>query len=126
MQDRIRINGEVIWQPDKDSLSYNFESTYTEDSTRVQTGKGYFTPQFTVEQLGYSAKNVPQAEATKILQMVDSGEPFTLHYFSLHYGVWRDGLFYVGMGNLNIGSLNQETMRVASLAFNMTGVDPIH
>ena len=32
-QDKIKMNGTVIWQPDKD-MGYSFETTYTEGSTR--------------------------------------------------------------------------------------------
>lgn len=124
MQDRIRINGNDIFQPDK-GLGYAFETTYTEDSTRVQSGKGYFTPIFTVEQLSYTGTHVPQKEATKILRMVDKGKKFTLHYFSLHYGKWRDDQFYVGQGNLSIGSLEDGNEYLDTLTFNMTGVNPI-
>ena len=124
MQDRIKINGKEIYQPDK-GLAYNFETTYTEDSTRVQTGDGHFTPMFTVEQLGYTASGIPQAEATKILQMIAKGQNFTLHYFSMYYGQWRDGTFYVGQGNLNIGSLEEDNEYLDTLSFNMTGVKPI-
>lgn len=123
-QDKIRINGAEIYQPDK-GLVYNFETTYTEDSARVQTGQGHFTPLFTVEQLGYTATHIPQEEATKILQMVDSGQQFTLHYFSMHYGGWRDAAFYVGQGNMEIGSLEAGNEYLSSLSFNMTGVNPI-
>lgn len=124
MQDRIRINGEDIWQPDE-NLKYSTETTYTEDSTRVMSGAGHFTPLFTVEQLSYSASNVPQREATKILQMIDKGHPFTLHYFSMHYGKWRDANFYVGKGQYSVGTLEENMEYVKELSFNMTGVNPI-
>lgn len=123
-QDSIKINGKEIYQPDE-NLAYNFETTYTEDSGRVQTGKGHFVPLFTVEQLGYTATNIPQPEATKILRMIDGGQEFTLHYFSMHYGHWRDGTFYVGQGNMSIGTLKDGEEELESLSFNMTGVDPI-
>lgn len=123
-QDRIRINNTDIYQPDK-GLSYNFETTYTEDSARVQNGRGYFTPIFTVEQLGYKATHIPQKEATKILRMIDKGQQFTLHYFSMHYGIWRDAAFYAGQGSMEIGSLEEGEEYLDSLSFNMTGVNPI-
>lgn len=123
-QDSIKINGKEIYQPDE-NLAYNFETTYTEDSGRVQTGKGHFIPLFTVEQLNYTATDIPQPEATKILQMIDSGQHFTLHYFSMHYGRWRDGEFYVGQGDMSIGTLKKGEEELESLSFNMTGVDPI-
>lgn len=123
-QDTIKINGTDIYQPDE-NLKYSFETTYTEDSGRVQTGKGYFTPLFTVEQLNYTATGIPQKEATKILQMVDKGQRFTLHYFSMHYGKWRDAPFYVGKGDMSIGTLQAGEEILESLSFNMTGVNPI-
>lgn len=58
IQDRIKMNGTVIWQPDKD-MGYSFETTYTEGSTRSQAGEGHFTPMFTVEQYSYKASNIP-------------------------------------------------------------------
>ena len=124
MQDRIRINNTDIYQPDK-GLSYKFETTYTSDSSRVQTGKGHFTALFTVEQLNYKATHIPQEEATKIIKMVARGTNFTLHYFSIFYGQWRDGTFYVGQGDMAIGSLEDDNRYLDSLNFNMTGVDPV-
>lgn len=124
MQDRIKINDEAIWQPDK-GLQYNFETTYTEDSTRVQSGTGYFTPLFTVEQLGYTATNIPQAEDTRILKRIAKGQTFKLHYFSMYTGKWQDASFYVGKGSLSIGELVEGGEYLESLSFNMTGVNPI-
>ena len=69
-QDYIKLNDKVIVQPDE-GLQYSFETTYTEDSTRVQSGRIYATPMFTVESFGYTATWVPAAEMTKILQIID-------------------------------------------------------
>lgn len=124
MQERIEINDIAIYQPDS-GLGYSFATTYTEDSERAQNGKGHFTPLFTVEMLNYTATNIPQPEATKILKMVDSGKNFKLHYFSLHHGKWMDGTFYVGKGDMEIGSLQDENRYLSSLSFDMTGVNPI-
>lgn len=124
-QDRIKINGIDIQQPDSGELGYSFETTYTEDSIRTQNGVGHFTPMFTVEQLSYSASHVPVAMAAEILQQVAKGGNFTLHYFSLYYGEWRDGTFYVGKGSSNFKHLVVNKESVETLSFNMTGVDPI-
>ena len=124
MQDLIRINGIDIFQPDE-GLGYSFETTYTEDSTRLQNGAANFVPMFTVEQLSYQATDIPVAEATKILQMIDKGNAFTLHYYSLHYGGWRNGAFRVGKGTLSIGSLQENNEKLSSLSFNMTGDNPL-
>ena len=123
MQDTIKIDGKDIYQPDED-MSYNLETTYTNDSGRVQTGAGYFTPMFTVEQYGYTATHVPVADASQILKLV-IGRNFTLHCFSPYYGVWRDTTCYVGKGDSKIGTLEDSGEYISSLSFNMTGVDPI-
>lgn len=125
MQDLIRINGVDIFQPDED-LGYAIETTFTEDSTRLQSGSANFVPMFTVEQLSYQATSIPMEEATKILQMVGKGEAFTLHYFSVYYGGWRDGTFRVGKSNtISIGSLEEGNEKLSTLSFNMTGDEPL-
>lgn len=125
MQDLIRINGVDIFQPDED-LAYAIETTFTEDSTRVQSGSANFVPMFTVEQLSYQATDIPIEKATEILQMVGKGESFTLHYFSVFYGGWRDGTFRVGKSNtISIGSLEEGNEKLSTLSFNMTGDNPL-
>ena len=125
MQDLIRINGVDIFQPDAD-LAYAIETTFTEDSTRLQSGSANFVPMFTVEQLSYQATDIPIEKATEILQMVGKGESFTLHYFSVFYGGWRDGTFRVGKSNtISIGSLEEGNEKLSTLSFNMTGDDPL-
>ena len=125
MQDLIRINGVDIFQPDED-LAYAIETTFTEDSTRVQSGSANFVPMFTVEQLSYQATDIPIEKATEILQMVGKGESFTLHYFSVFYGGWRDGTFRVGKSNtISIGSLEEGNEKLSTLSFNMTGDEPL-
>lgn len=123
-QDYIKLNGTVIVQPDE-GLSYDFETTYTEDSTRTMSGRAYATAMFTVESFGYTATWVPAKEMTKILQIVAKGRPFTLHYFSPYYGKWRDDEFYVGKGSLSIGRLNAAEEIFENLSFNMIGVNPV-
>lgn len=124
MQDSIKMNGKEIYQPDE-GLGYSFESTYTEDSTRLQTGALNAVPMFTVEQFSYQATDVPIDKATEILQIIAKGYPFTLHYFSVYYGVWRDGTFRVGKGSLAIGSLEENNTKLSSLSFNLTGDEPL-
>ena len=103
--EKYKINGTVIWQPDKD-LALSFATT--------------------VEQYTYKASDLPMAEATKILQMVAKGYKFTLHYFSPYYGIWRDAPFYVGQTqNIAIGELSDDRKILSSLEFNMTGVNPL-
>lgn len=123
-QNYITINGVKIKQPDE-GLGYSFETTYTSDSTRVQSGAMHATPMFTVESFSYAASDLTIAEMQTILQKVAKGGDFTLHYFSPYYGQWRDDTFYIGKGSLEIGRLTEGGEYFDSLSFNMVGVNPI-
>ena len=123
-QEKITINSVEIRQPDE-GLGYDFETTYTEDSTRVQSGQLHITPLFTVEAFSYSATWLTVDEMKTILRQVAKGSPFTLRYFSPYYGAWRNDSFYVGKGSLSIGRLVTDKERFESLSFNMIGVNPI-
>lgn len=122
-KEMIKMNGVAIQQPDKD-MAYSFATTYSEGSNRTQYGDGRFTPLFTVEQYGYSAKDIPASKATEILRIIAKGKTFTLHHYSLYHAAWRDDPFYVGKsGNITIGELSEDGKRVSELSFNMTGVN---
>lgn len=123
-QEYIKINDVKIKQPDT-GLGYSFETTYTSDSTRVQSGAMHATPMFTVESFSYAASYLSVPEMQTILQQIAKGGNFTLHYFSPYYGAWRDDSFYVGKGSLEIGRLNEGGEFFDSLSFNMVGVNPI-
>ncbi len=121
---RYMINEVVIKQPDE-GLGYNFETTYTEDSTRVQTGEGFFTPLFTVESFAYKATYLTLREMSTILQMVAKGQFFNFYYMSPYYGRWRTDTFYVGKGSLNIGWFDDVTGHYDELSMNIIGRNPI-
>ena len=123
-QQYITLNGTVIRQPDT-GLGFDFETTYTEDSTRMMNGTLYANRMYTVESFSYTASWLTQEEMAQILQIVAKGDVFTLHYLSPYYGTWRDGRFYVGKGSLTVGRWNEDDERYESLSFNMIGVDPI-
>lgn len=120
MQDKYRINDIEIYQPDK-GLQSSFQTTYSSDSTRVQSGEMHATPLFTVEQFSYTATDIPIQDASVILQQIIKGFPFKLHYFSPYYGTWRDAMFRVGQGQFSIGSVKEGEEKLESLSFNMTG-----
>ena len=124
MQNKIMINGIEIYQPDN-NLASSFETTFTSDSGRVQSGVMHASPMFTVEQFTYLATDIPIEESSKILKMIVHGRPFTLHYFSPYYGIWRDDKFRVGKGSLSIGNLKEGEEKLTSLSFNMTGDNPL-
>lgn len=123
-QEQITINGVRIKQPET-GLGYSFETTYTDDSTRVQSGVLHSTPLFTVESFSYSAKWLTVDEMATLLSLVAKGKNFRLHYFSPYYGKWRDDTFYVGQGSLSVGALRQDKEMFESISFNMVGVNPI-
>lgn len=124
-QDYIKINNKKVWQPDSDT-AVAFETTYTQGSTRAQSGKGKFTPMFTVERFTYSASDVPMSKVTEILEIVARGKSFDLHYFSVFYGEWRTAKFYVGqVSDIKIKTLKNNHEKVSSISFNMQGVNPI-
>ena len=124
-QNRFMINDDPnTVQPDA-GLKYDFETTYTEDTVRVQSGTMYITPLFTVESYGFSAKDLSAEQMKNMLQKVAKGKPFKVHYFSAYYGTWRDDYFYVGKGSLNVGSWKQDEERFETISFNMVGVNPI-
>ena len=123
MQDKIKINNTVIYQPDG-GISYKFATTSTEDSGRTQDGIMHNSVMFTVEQLEFKATGVPVADVVTILQEVAKRQKFLLHYPSMYYGTWRDDYFYVAEGDLSILSI-EEGFETADISFNMTGVNPL-
>lgn len=123
-QQYITMNGIKICQPDE-GLGYDFETTYTEDSTRVMSGVLHATPLFTVEAFSYEASQVTVDEMKTILSIIAKGRTFTLHYFSPYYGAWRNDIFYVGKGSLKIGRLDEQNEIYDNLSFNMIGVNPL-
>lgn len=123
-QNKIKIDGVEIKQP-AEGLGYSFETQYTSDSARVQSGELHTTPIFTVESLSYSASFLSKTEMRVILQLIAKGNRFSLTYFSPYHGTWRTDTFYVPKGSVSIGRLNEGTELFDSLSFEMIGVNPI-
>lgn len=122
-QEKYKFNNVEIFQPDQD-LAWNFETTYTPDSTRTTSGDGHFTEMFTTESFGYQASHVPVAEWTKMSQMI-VGRKFDLWAWNPHFGKWRNHRVYVGQGSLNIGTLEENRERYSSISFNMIDINPL-
>lgn len=122
IQFKFKINGLDVYQPDK-GLQYSIETTYNEDATRSTTGKLNLKRQFTIASIQYSAKNMPIAEATKILELVGLGKTFNLYYYDPFLGGWTSRKFYVGSANCTLQNLKtlEET---CDLDFTMTSVNP--
>lgn len=122
-QEKVKINGIAFRQPDE-GMQYEFETTYSEDSTRVIEGKLHDTPLFTVEKFTYSITGLKAKEVSQLLQNIVA-KHFKLHYYSPYYGTWRDDEFYVGKGSLKIRRVNLNSEYYDSISFNMIGVNPI-
>lgn len=122
-QDRYLFDGYDIVQPDK-GLGYEFETTYSSDTTRIMSGGLHETALFTVEQLQFKASGVPLAKVAQLLQTV-VGRRFTFHYLSAYYGTWRTDTFYVGKQSLNIGEVREGTELIDEISFNIVGVNPV-
>lgn len=124
MQQLIKINGIEIKQPDK-GLGYSFETQYTRDTGRVQTGNLHASPLFTVESFTYSASWLTVDEMRTLLQQIARGHTFNLYYFSPYFGEWRTDVFYVDKGSMTIGRLVEDKEKFDNITFTMTGVNPI-
>ena len=124
MQQKLLFNNIEIKQPDS-GLGFDFETTYTEDSGRVQSGILNITPMFTVEAFSYTASDLTLEEMSQILKIVARGELFKMHYLSPFHGRWRDDEFYVGKGSMSIGCWKEKEERYESLSFNIIGRNPI-
>ena len=120
------VNGSTwteIAQPDE--LGYSFETTYTEDSGRVQSGKAITSAMFTVEAFTLKYSFLKLSEARTIAQFIVKGTPFMLHYPSVYYSGWRDDKFYVGKGQVRWGSIIVDEEIVEDFEFNVVGVNPL-
>lgn len=126
MQDKIKIDGVTITQPD--SFNPNWETTYTEDSGRVMSGKAELDPMFTVESFNVEWSYLTPEELSQILQLIiptASKPTFQLHYFSWYSGTWKNGIFYVGQGSVKTKTLKQNYEMFETLSCNLIGVNPI-
>lgn len=123
-QHRLLLNGIDVKQPDA-GLVFNFETTYTEDSGRIQTGVANITPMFTVEAFEYTATDLTMQEMSELLHIVARGEIYTMHYLSPYYGRWRDDEFYTGQGSLSAFTWKEDEERYDSISFRIIGRNPI-
>ena len=113
-----------ILQPDE-GIQYSFESTYQEDTKRVQAGSLEAFPMFTVEQYSYSATDVSPEDASTLLHIILNGHNFEAFLYSPYFGHWVTVKVYVGKGSLKIGTIQVDTERMNEFSFNFTGVNPV-
>lgn len=127
-QDKIKFstngsNWVTIAQPDE--LGWAFETTYTSDSGRVQSGAAVTSAMFTVESFSLGYTFLSLAEAHTIASYIVKGKPIYVHYPSVYYNSWRSGLFYVGKGETKWGRINTSEELIENFQFNIVGVNPI-
>ena len=122
-QQKFTLGGEVIPQPH--DLGYSFETTYTEDSGRVQTGGAVVSRLFTVEAFDFRYEWISLAEAHRLQQLILKGEPVLMHYLSVYYNGWRDDYFYVGKGSNGNMCITEDGERIEDFSFRAVGVNPV-
>lgn len=118
-------DGTKIAQPDGGSLGFNFETTYTEDSGRVQSGNAIVAPMYTVISYSYSRAHPTVDEVAQILSFVARGKTFEMYAFNPVTKAWGWDKYYVGKGSMELGYLNNTTGHYDSFSFNAVGVNAI-
>lgn len=117
-------SGTEILQPES-GLGFSFETTYTEDSGRIQTGEAIVAPMFTVCSYAYSRTRPPVEAVATILSYIARGGKFEMYVFDPLTAAWRWRAFYVGKGDMSIGYLTPDGGHYDSFSFNAVGVMPI-
>lgn len=117
-------SGTEILQPES-GLGFSFETTYTEDSGRIQTGEAVVCPMFTVRSYSYSRTRPSVKDVAKILGFIVTGGKFEMYVFDPVTATWKWDTFYVGKGNMDIGYLTADGGHYESFSFNAVGVMPI-
>ena len=113
-----------IHQPER-NIKWSEETTYTNDSGRVKTGKAVLTPLFTVERLDYNGTDLTITEVKDILQIIGRGKKYWCQYFSPYYGAWRIDEFYTSSNDISIDSLEENEENLSEVSFGMVGVNPL-
>lgn len=125
MQQKIKINGIEIVQPDKDGYTISLSTTSSAKSGRTMKGNMKNTPLFTVESYGLKWSNLRASECAQILQQVVGKSEFDFYHFNVYRAKWETGKFYAANFNTPIYRLNEGEERVNELSFQVTGVNPI-
>lgn len=116
--------GVEIAQPEQ-GLGYDYETTYTEDSGRVQSGTAIVAPMFTVKSYSYTRTHPTTAEVAQILSFIAHGGKYEMYAFNPVTGAWGWDVYYTGKGNMSIGYLTADGGHYDSFSFNAVGVIPI-
>lgn len=121
-QKRIAVDGWNAVQPT--SFDYNFQTTSSEDSGRVMSGRANISPLFTVEAFDVTYEDLTPAQASALLKKIvqrPSKPYFSLYYYSPYYGNWRTDQFYVGEGSLKVRTLKDGEEMMAQISCSFVG-----
>lgn len=126
---RLRAHGTTgdgveIAQPER-GMGYSYETTYTEDSGRVQSGTAIVAPMFTVKSYSYSRTHPTVAQVAQILSFIVGGGKYEMYAFNPKTGTWGWDVYYTGKGDMSIGYLTPDGGHYDSFSFNAVGVKPI-
>lgn len=117
-------DGVEIAQPEC-GMGYSYETTYTEDSGRVQSGTAIVAPMFTVKSYSYSRTHPTVAQVAQILSFIVGGGKYEMYAFNPKTGTWGWDVYYTGKGDMSIGYLTPDGGHYDSFSFNAVGVKPI-
>lgn len=117
-------DGVEIAQPER-GMGYSYETTYTEDSGRVQSGTAIVAPMFTVKSYSYSRTHPTVAQVAQILSFIVGGGKYEMYAFNPKTGTWGWDVYYTGKGDMSIGYLTPDGGHYDSFSFNAVGVKPI-
>ncbi len=117
-------DGTEIAQPER-GMSYSYETTYTEDSGRVQSGTAIVAPMFTVKSYSYTRTHPTVAQVAQILSFISGGGKYEMYAFNPETGTWGWDVYYTGKGDMSIGYLTSDGGHYDSFTFNAVGVKPI-
>lgn len=123
MQERIRINGVDIKQPD--SYQAALATTSTADSKRDMSLVMHNTPIGTVEAYTLKWSNIPVSEAANILQQIIDKPKYTVHYLDIYSGTWKDDEFYSANMNAPVKTVKEGKECWKELSFQITRIKPV-
>lgn len=123
MQDKIKINGITVVQPDE--YSANLATTSTDDSDRDQSLVMHNTPIGTVASYSLKWSYIDVADAAVILQQILNKSSFRLHYFDIVTASWKDSDFYATTFNSPAKTLEEGDECWEELSFNVVKVRPV-
>ncbi len=124
MQQKFKINGITIVQPDEDGYSPSYATTSSSDSGRTLRGVMKNTPLFTTEAYQLKWSNIKAADAAIILQQIKERN-FDFYHFNMFTAKWETAVFYASNFKPSPICLKEGEEILSELSFQVTGVNPV-